>query len=82
MSKSGTYVDCDTSRGESYWGRLQIAVCRFINKLESNEKLLFYGVSDVSKMKEAHPNALVLIHPEAPLEVALKAVFYEDVHIL
>ena len=33
------------------------------------------SVSDVNKMKEAHPNALVLIHPEAPLEVVLKADF-------
>ena len=32
-------------------------------------------VEDVRKMKEAHPEALVLIHPEAPLEVVLLADF-------
>lgn len=32
-------------------------------------------VDDVNKMKEAHPKAVVLIHPEAPLEVVLKADF-------
>ncbi len=33
------------------------------------------SVEDVNKMKKEHPNALVLIHPEAPLEVVLKADF-------
>ena len=32
-------------------------------------------ISDVEKMKKLHPNACVLIHPEAPLEVVLKADF-------
>lgn len=32
-------------------------------------------VSDVEKMKEKYPDALTLIHPEAPLDVLLKADF-------
>ncbi|MDY0317662.1 MAG: quinolinate synthase NadA [Candidatus Izemoplasmatales bacterium] len=32
-------------------------------------------VSDILSMKEQHPNALTLIHPEAPLDVLLKADF-------
>ena len=32
-------------------------------------------INDISKMKKQHPNALVLIHPEAPLQVLEEADF-------